>query len=174
MTNPTKIVQLLVLTFAVAISQAFRTVPAITVNGIAEEMNAGPAALALFGGQICRVPTPPEFASTRSSNERCRRPPHATVFSRTIAEASRVTSDIAVKTTKPLRQDQRSISQASGVADKSMPPGCKHNRGRNGLQAQAPELSRLKRAARHCLPRPGSMHIAQQTLARSPVWRVDR
>src|SRR5262249_25183286 len=50
MTNPTKIVQLSVLTFAVAISQAFRTVPAITVNGIAEEMDAGPAALALFGG----------------------------------------------------------------------------------------------------------------------------
>src|SRR5262245_62567030 len=50
MTNPTKIVQLSVLTFAVAISQAFRTAPAITVNGIAEEMNAGPAALALFGG----------------------------------------------------------------------------------------------------------------------------
>ena len=50
MTNPTKIVQLSALTFAVAISQAFRTVPAITVNGIAEEMNAGPAALALFGG----------------------------------------------------------------------------------------------------------------------------
>ena len=41
MTDPTKIVQLSVLTFAVAISQAFRTVPAITVNGIAEEMNAG-------------------------------------------------------------------------------------------------------------------------------------
>ena len=50
MTNPTKIVQLSVLTFAVAISQAFRTVPAITVNCIAEEMTAGPAALALFGG----------------------------------------------------------------------------------------------------------------------------
>jgi MFS family permease len=50
MTNPTKIVQLSMLTFAVAISQAFRTVPAITVNGIAEEMNAGPAALALFSG----------------------------------------------------------------------------------------------------------------------------
>jgi Major Facilitator Superfamily len=50
MTNPTKIVQLSVLTFAVAISQAFRTVPAITINGIAGEMNAGPVALALFGG----------------------------------------------------------------------------------------------------------------------------
>lgn len=50
MTNPTKIVQLSVLTFAVAISQAFRTVPAITVNGIAEDLHAGPAALALFGG----------------------------------------------------------------------------------------------------------------------------
>ena len=52
MTNPTKIVQLSVLTLAVAISQAFRTVPAITFNGIAEEMNAGPAALALFGGNF--------------------------------------------------------------------------------------------------------------------------
>src|SRR5215813_14344353 len=50
MTTPTKIVQLSVLTFAVAISQAFRTVPAITVSGVAEEINAGPAALALFGG----------------------------------------------------------------------------------------------------------------------------
>ena len=50
MTNPTKIVQLSVLTFAVAISQAFRTVPAITINGIAGEMNAGFTALALFGG----------------------------------------------------------------------------------------------------------------------------
>ena len=50
MTNPTRIVQLSVLTFAVAISQAFRTVPAITVSGVAEEINAGPAALALFGG----------------------------------------------------------------------------------------------------------------------------
>jgi MFS family permease len=50
MTNHAKTVQLSVLTLAFAISQAFRTVPAITVNGIAEELHAGPAALALFGG----------------------------------------------------------------------------------------------------------------------------
>ena len=50
MTNHAKTVQLSVLTLAFAISQAFRTVPAITVNGIAEDLHAGPAALALFGG----------------------------------------------------------------------------------------------------------------------------
>ena len=50
MTNHAKTIQLSVLTLAFAISQAFRTVPAITVNGIAEDLHAGPAALALFGG----------------------------------------------------------------------------------------------------------------------------
>ena len=50
MTNHAKTVQLSVLTLAFAISQAFRTVPAITVNGIAEDLHAGPAALALFSG----------------------------------------------------------------------------------------------------------------------------
>ena len=50
MTNHAKTVQLSVLTLAFAISQAFRTIPSITVNGIAEELQAGPAALALIGG----------------------------------------------------------------------------------------------------------------------------
>lgn len=50
MTNTGKITQLSLLTLAFALSQAFRTVPSITVNGIAEEMHAGPAALALFSG----------------------------------------------------------------------------------------------------------------------------
>jgi len=45
-------VQLSVLTLAFALSQAFRTIPSITVNGIAEELQAGPAALALFGGMF--------------------------------------------------------------------------------------------------------------------------
>ena len=50
MQNPPKLAQLSVLTLAFALSQAFRTIPSITVNGIAEELQAGPAALALFGG----------------------------------------------------------------------------------------------------------------------------
>jgi MFS family permease len=50
MKNPPKLAQLSVLTLAFALSQAFRTIPSITVNGIAEELHAGPAALALFGG----------------------------------------------------------------------------------------------------------------------------
>src|SRR6186997_2743473 len=50
MKSPPKLVQLPVLTLAFALSQAFRTIPSITVNGIAEELQAGPAALALFGG----------------------------------------------------------------------------------------------------------------------------
>ena len=48
-TSP-KLAQLSVLTLAFALSQAFRTIPSITVNGIAEELQAGPAALALFSG----------------------------------------------------------------------------------------------------------------------------
>jgi MFS family permease len=39
-----------VLTLAFALSQAFRTIPSITVNGIADELHTGPAALAFFGG----------------------------------------------------------------------------------------------------------------------------
>ena len=50
MQSPPKLAQLSVLTLAFALSQAFRTIPSITVNGIAEELQAGPAALALFGG----------------------------------------------------------------------------------------------------------------------------
>ena len=50
MKNPPRLAQLSVLTLAFALSQAFRTIPSITVNGIAEELHAGPAALALFGG----------------------------------------------------------------------------------------------------------------------------
>ena len=50
MKSPPKLAQLSVLTLAFALSQAFRTIPSITVNGIAEELHAGPAALALFGG----------------------------------------------------------------------------------------------------------------------------
>jgi MFS family permease len=50
MKSPPKLAQLSVLTLAFALSQAFRTIPAITVNGIAEELQVGPAALALFGG----------------------------------------------------------------------------------------------------------------------------
>lgn len=50
MKNPPKLAQLSVLTLAFGLSQAFRTIPSITVNGIAEELQAGPAALALFGG----------------------------------------------------------------------------------------------------------------------------
>jgi MFS family permease len=50
MKSPAKLAQLSVLTLAFALSQAFRTIPSITVNGIAEELHAGPAALALFGG----------------------------------------------------------------------------------------------------------------------------
>ncbi len=50
MQTPSKFAQLSVLTLAFALSQAFRTVPSITVNGIADELHAGPAALALFGG----------------------------------------------------------------------------------------------------------------------------
>jgi len=50
MKTPPKLAQLSVLTLAFALSQAFRTIPSITVNGIAEELQAGPAALALFGG----------------------------------------------------------------------------------------------------------------------------
>jgi MFS family permease len=50
MENPPKLAQLSVLTLAFALSQAFRTIPSITVNGIAEELHAGPASLALFGG----------------------------------------------------------------------------------------------------------------------------
>ena len=50
MKKPPKLAQLSVLTLAFALSQAFRTVPSITVNGIAEELQAGPAALALFSG----------------------------------------------------------------------------------------------------------------------------
>jgi MFS family permease len=50
MKSPPKLVQLWVLTLAFALSQAFRTIPSITVNGIAEELHAGPAALAFFGG----------------------------------------------------------------------------------------------------------------------------
>ena len=75
MTNPTKIVQLSVLTFAVAISQAFRTVPAITVSGIAEEMNAGPAALALFGG-IFHLRLCVDANSGGVGTRHIRRPPH--------------------------------------------------------------------------------------------------
>jgi len=52
MKSPPKLVQLSVLTLAFALSQAFRTIPSITVNGIAEELQAGPAALALFGGMF--------------------------------------------------------------------------------------------------------------------------
>jgi MFS family permease len=48
-TSP-KLAQLSVLTLAFALSQAFRTIPSVTVNGIAEELHAGPAALALFSG----------------------------------------------------------------------------------------------------------------------------
>jgi MFS family permease len=48
MKTPPKLAQLSVLTLAFALSQAFRTIPSITVNGIAEELHAGPAALALF------------------------------------------------------------------------------------------------------------------------------
>lgn len=50
MKTPPKLAQLSVLTLAFALSQAFRTIPSITVNGIAEELQVGPAALALFGG----------------------------------------------------------------------------------------------------------------------------
>ena len=50
MQNPPKLAQLSVLTLAFALSQAFRTIPSITVNGIAEQLQAGPAAVALFGG----------------------------------------------------------------------------------------------------------------------------
>jgi len=50
MKSPPKLAQLSVLTLAFGLSQAFRTIPSITVNGIAEELHAGPAALALFGG----------------------------------------------------------------------------------------------------------------------------
>lgn len=50
MTRSGKIAQLSLLTLAFALSQAFRTIPAITVNGIAAEIHAGPAALALFSG----------------------------------------------------------------------------------------------------------------------------
>src|SRR6188768_2519372 len=52
MKSQPKLVQLSVLTLAFALSQAFRTIPSITVNGIAEELQAGPAALALFGGMF--------------------------------------------------------------------------------------------------------------------------
>jgi len=52
MKSPPKLAQLSVLTLAFALSQAFRTIPSITVNGIAEELQAGPAALALFGGMF--------------------------------------------------------------------------------------------------------------------------
>jgi MFS family permease len=50
MKSPPKLAQLSVLTLAFALSQAFRTIPSIAVNGIAVELHAGPAALALFGG----------------------------------------------------------------------------------------------------------------------------
>jgi MFS family permease len=50
MKSPPKLAQLSVLTLAFALSQAFRTIPSISVNGIAEELQAGPAALALFSG----------------------------------------------------------------------------------------------------------------------------
>ena len=50
MNSPPKLAQLSVLTLAFALSQAFRRIPSITVNGIAEELQAGPAALALFSG----------------------------------------------------------------------------------------------------------------------------
>lgn len=50
MKSPPKLTQLSVLTLAFGLSQAFRTIPSITVNGIADEFHAGPAALALFGG----------------------------------------------------------------------------------------------------------------------------
>ena len=50
MKSPHKLAQLSVLTLAFGLSQAFRTVPSITISGIAEEFQAGPAALALFGG----------------------------------------------------------------------------------------------------------------------------
>jgi MFS family permease len=50
MRNPPKLAQLSVLTLAFALSQAFRTIPSITVNGIADELHTGPAALAFFGG----------------------------------------------------------------------------------------------------------------------------
>jgi MFS family permease len=50
MKTPPKLAQLSVLTLAFALSQAFRTIPSITVNGIAEELHVGPAALALFSG----------------------------------------------------------------------------------------------------------------------------
>ena len=50
MKSPSRLAQLSVLTLAFALSQAFRTIPSITVNGIGEELHAGPAALALFGG----------------------------------------------------------------------------------------------------------------------------
>jgi MFS family permease len=50
MKSQPNLTQLSVLTLAFGLSQAFRTIPSITVNGIAEELHAGPAALALFGG----------------------------------------------------------------------------------------------------------------------------
>ncbi len=50
MKTPSKLAQLSVLTLAFGLSQAFRTIPSITVSGIADELHAGPAALALFGG----------------------------------------------------------------------------------------------------------------------------
>ncbi|HEY7228867.1 MAG TPA: MFS transporter [Pseudolabrys sp.] len=50
MTSSARNAQLAILTLAFALSQAFRTIPSITVNGIAEEMQSGPAALALFAG----------------------------------------------------------------------------------------------------------------------------
>ena len=50
MKTSSKLAQLSVLTLAFGLSQAFRTIPSITVNGIADELHAGPAALALFGG----------------------------------------------------------------------------------------------------------------------------
>ena len=48
-TSP-KLAQLSVLTLAFALSQAFRTISSITVNGMGEELQTGPAALALFSG----------------------------------------------------------------------------------------------------------------------------
>jgi MFS family permease len=50
MKSSPKLAQLSVLTLAFALSQAFRTIPSIAIGGIAEELHAGPAALALFGG----------------------------------------------------------------------------------------------------------------------------
>src|SRR5262249_45581057 len=64
------------------------------------------------------------------------------VISRTMADGRRGTREIAVKTTKPLRQDQRSINQANGVADKSMPPP---------LRAKTSPEMPAKRAAGQCL-----------------------